>query len=191
MKFPVERARTQALVKDSLKQSDYEAIYKLKSTIEANYPDNIKDGVWLPLIKSALYLHQYNDVIMLGDRMIHESYDAIYLMLLAALANNDIFTAMSIIKRSQLLNSPDVKSYLEIDGANYHLLINCPKDQSKALILCNLIEGMIKETAGSITKEYIAIRLCDLIDVIYEIGYDEEIVLELANIVKVLFLTMN
>ena len=116
-----------------------------------------------------------------------------YYILLSCLVNNDIFHALSIIKRSKIINYPETKRYLEADGANLSLVLgmtNKDLDLKLLIIIVNLINGIgIEMMMGINTSlEYIFGRMLELVDQLYEMGYPIEIIEELTIKVKMLFL---
>lgn len=196
MKFPVESARIVGTVKRALESEDYIKIYKLKDEMFLNYDDLKETIVFNELVKSAFYLKCYDEVILIGEELLkreYESHEELYYVLLATLANSDIYHAASIIKRSKILSHPTMKEYLISDGANYSTLLKISYKTPSILLLLiivNLINGLLVEaTLGmDLTIEYIFGRLLELIDQLYELGYHESIIEELTEKVKMIFL---
>lgn len=196
MKFPKEVARIVGIVKQSCKQEDYKEIYKLKDEMFLNYDDLKDDSVFNSLVKSAFHLGMYDEDVLIGEELLkrgYESHEALYYILLSCLANNDIYHALSIIKRSKIINHPETKKYLANDGANYSLLLGLSHKTPSILLLLiivNLINGIgIEMMLGlDVNLEYIFGRMLELIDQLYEMGYHIEIINELTKVVKMIFL---
>ena len=196
MKFPKEVARIVGIVKQACNQEDYKEIYKLKDELFLNYDDLKDDSVFNSLVKSAFHLGMYDEDILIGEELLkrgYESHEALYYILLSCLANNDIYHALSIIKRSKIINHPETKKYLANDGANYSLLLGLSHKTPSILLLliiANLINGIgIEMMLGlDVNLEYIFGRMLELIDQLYEMGYHIEIINELTKVVKMIFL---
>ena len=79
------------------------------------------------------------------------------------------------------------------DGANYSNLLRISYKTPSVLLLfiiVNLINGLIVEAnlGIEITLEYIFGRMLELIDQLYELGYHNDIISELTEKVKMIFL---
>lgn len=196
MKFPVEIAKIYSIVKRAEESEDYLKIYKLKDEMFSNFEDFKETQVFDELVKSAFYLKLYDEVILIGEELLkreYESHKELYYVLLATLANNDIYHSLSIIKRSKILLHPTMKEFLISDGANYSTLLKISNKNQNVLLLLiivNLINGLLVEvTLGmNMTLEYIFVRLLELIDQLYELSYPKTIVDELTEKVKMIFL---
>lgn len=196
MKFPQEIAKIVANVIRAKEKQEYLNIFKLKSEILSCIDELRKTEVLDELIISAFNLKYYNEVILIGEELLKVEYETdkgMYYILLSCLVNNDIYHALSIIKRSKLINHPEIKRYLETDGANLSLVLgmsNKDFNLKMLIIIVNLINGIgIEMMMGIDTSlEYIFGRMLELIDQLYEMGYPLEIIEELTNKVKMLFL---
>ena len=185
MKFPVEIVRIIGKVKRYKESEDYLSIYKLKGEMLENFEALKEDIVFNELVKSAFYLKIYDEAILLGEEL--------YYVLLSTLASNDIYHAFSIIKRSKVITHPANEQYLISDGANYSNLLRISYKTPSVLLLfiiVNLINGLIVEAnlGIEITLEYIFGRMLELIDQLYELGYHNDIISELTEKVKMIFL---
>lgn len=196
MKFPVEIVRIIGKVKRFVESEDYLAIYKMKDEMFLNYEDLKEEIVFNELVKSIFYLKMYDEVVLTGEELLkrgYESHEELYYVLLATLANNDIYHAFSIIKRSKIINHPSTQEYLVSDGANYSKLLKVSYKMPSILLLLiivNLINGLMVEInlGINITLEYIFGRMLELIDQLYELGYHKDIIDELTEKVKMIFL---
>lgn len=196
MKFPVEIVRIIGKVKRYKESEDYLSIYKLKGEMLENFEALKEDIVFNELVKSAFYLKIYDEAILLGEELLkrgYESHEELYYVLLSTLASNDIYHAFSIIKRSKVITRPANEQYLISDGANYSNLLRISYKTPSVLLLfiiVNLINGLIVEAnlGIEITLEYIFGRMLELIDQLYELGYHNDIISELTEKVKMIFL---
>ena len=196
MKFPVEIVRIIGKVKRYKESEDYLSIYKLKGEMLKNFEALKEDIVFNELVKSAFYLKIYDEAILLGEELLkrgYESHEELYYVLLSTLASNDIYHAFSIIKRSKVITHPANEQYLISDGANYSNLLRISYKTPSVLLLfiiVNLINGSIVEAnlGIEITLEYIFGRMLELIDQLYELGYHNDIISELTEKVKMIFL---
>lgn len=196
MKFPQDIARITASVIRAKEKQEYLEVFKLKSEILSHIDELRKTDVLDELLISAFNLKYYDEVILIGEELLKVEYETnkgLYYILLSCLVNNDIYHALSIIKRSKIINHPETKRYLEADGANLSLVLgmaNKDFDLKLLIIIVNLINGIgIEMMMGINTSlEYIFGRMLELVDQLYEMGYPIEIIEELTIKVKMLFL---
>ena len=112
--------------------------------------------------------------------------------LASCLALDDINLAKSYLKRSKLLNDNYVNEMIIEDGANYSNILNAENvDDIPCLLLINYIKEYDKE-GKDVEKEFkqedIRIyKYFEMIDNIYLLNYDSEIVDYMINIGKLLF----
>jgi len=194
MKFPKERVVLNNKIKEYLKQKQYIEIIKMKNEILDSL-HILDDYTYCVLIKSAFLLGDFNNVVLIYSELFNrkiESYKLTYYGLLGLLANIDIYQALSFIKKSELLNKPEVREFFMKDGANYsNILVSGKLDLyfPLTLVLVNFIEGIAKELVGNldIDSEYILFRFFDLVNMLYEIGYPDEIIQKLTFALKIIF----
>ena len=194
MKFPKERVTINAKIKEHLKNQEYFEILKLKDEIFENL-ESLDEYSIETLIMVAFHLGDFDQVIIIYSELFKrgmESFAISYYGFLAMLANTDIFQAVSYIKKSELLNQNAIKEYFLSDGANYSNILFLGKVDAYgplALVLVNFINGISKEVVGNveIDSEYILFRFFDLINMLYEIGYPDEIISKLTKALKIIF----
>lgn len=194
MKFPKERVTINAKIKEHLKNQEYFEILKLKDEIFENL-ESLDEYAIETLIMVAFHLGDFDQVIIIYSELFKrgmESFAISYYGFLAMLANIDIFQAVSYIKKSELLNQNAIKEYFLSDGANYSNILFLGKVDAYgplALVLVNFINGISKEVVGNveIDSEYILFRFFDLINMLYEIGYPDEIISKLTQALKIIF----
>jgi len=194
MKFPKERVVITTKIKDYLKENNYFEILKMKDEIFQNI-DTLDAFPLETLIRAAFILGDFNQVVLIYTECFKqgkESFILTYYGLLGFLANVDIFHAISYIKKSELLNQAAIKEFFLNDGANYSNILNFAKLNTYfplALILVNFVEGIAKEVVGrdDVDSEYILFRFFDLINMLYEIGYPDEIIAKLTGALKIIY----
>lgn len=195
MKFPKEKVRIIQIVNSHKKNRDYRAIIMMKEDIMKQIEELQDTKVVDDLMMSMFYLNRYDELIILGEELNKKEYESwreLYYLLLACLGNSDIFYGMSIIKRSKILSDAKIKEFYRDDGSNY-LNIGFTNElktiEKLVLILVNFIEGLIVITQNKfvVDKEFLAIRILEMLDTLYELGSPEEIIEELTDKIKMMF----
>lgn len=195
MKFPKEKVRIIQLVKMYEDKEDYISIYKMKDEMLSLYEELSETNVYNSLTLSSFNLRYFDETILIGEELLkkgYESFSSTLYVLLSCLGCCDIYHALSIIRRSKILNIPDINSYLATDGANYFNILKFDSnngDIGLALVVANFIVGLSKEISNEkeIEKEYILIRAFEVIDTLFEIGYSETSINKLTNALKMMF----
>lgn len=195
MKFPKEKVRIIQIVNSHKKNRDYRAIIMMKEDIMKQIEELQDTKVVDDLMMSMFYLNRYDELIILGEELNKKEYESwreLYYLLLACLGNSDIFYGMSIIKRSKILSDAKIKEFYRDDGSNY-LNIGFTNElktiEKLVLILVNFIEGIIVITQNKfvVDKEFLAIRILEMLDTLYELGSPAEIIEELTDKIKMMF----
>jgi len=195
MKFPKEKVRIIQIVNSHKKNQDYRAIIMMKEDIMKQIEELQDTEVVDDLMMSMFYLNRYDELIILGEELNKKEYESwreLYYLLLACLGNSDIFYGMSIIKRSKILSDAKIKEFYRDDGSNY-LNIGFTNElktiEKLVLILVNFIEGLIviAQNKFVVDKEFLAIRILEMLDTLYELGSPEEIIEELTDKIKMMF----
>lgn len=140
-------------------------------------------------IKDLFYQEKYSEVIKIYNQLNEkEIYDFKYLYygLLSCIGLDDIYLALSMIKKYPLISEPEIKSYLEEDGANFINLLKLEEDIQKTLFVCLYLQG--NKDNESILKNIEAnINYFELIGSLYELGYNNNVIKELTNIGHMIF----
>lgn len=194
MKFPKDRVIINSKIKEFLENKDYYAILKMKDEI-LDKAGVLDEYSYNTLIKVAFVLGDFDRAIVIFSSLFQqdiENYILLYYGFLCMLANTDIYQAKSYINKSELLKDPAVQEYFLKDGANYSNIKHLSKidiNYTLTLILINFIEGISKEVTGDIEidNEYILFRFFDLINMLYELNYPDEIINELTIALKIIF----
>ena len=196
IKFPKEKIQLVNRIYDAYELDNNQLIYSLKDEILANLNLLSDEKVLDILLEATFNLYLFEDVIMLGDELIkqnYESFDLYYYSLLSYIALVDIYQAKNLIRRSKLLNTEGIKYYYSHEGANYSNILGLSYGLFEQAALCLLIINFVcevsSEMAGNISvdQEYLLYRFFDLINMVYELGYDDDVIIELERVLKIVF----
>ncbi len=195
MKFPKEKVRIIQIVNSYKKNQDYHAIIMMKEEIMKQIEELQDTQVIDDLLMSMFYMNHYDELIILGEELNkkeYESWTGLYYLLLACLGNSDIFYGMSIIKRSKILLDEKIKEFYSEDGLSYlsiGLTNKLTTTEKLGLILVNFMEGLFVPSQNKfvMNKEFLAIRVLEMLDTLYELGSSEEIINELTDKIKMIF----
>ena len=194
MKFPREKVTIETKIKELIKSNDLNSIRSMTEDVFTNI-EILDSFVVDNLFKAYFSIKDFDKVVLLYSRLevLNKlTFGATYYMLLSLLANNDLYLALSNISKNNLLKLPKYSKYLITGGANYtNLLYASFSDDfiSLALILVNFLANLKKEkeNLNEFTEEEILYGLFDLINRLYERGYQDEIIEELAAALKTIF----
>lgn len=196
MKFPQESALITRNIKTLFLDCDYQAVCQYKNQLFDNFEMVKKFKVFEMLVISAFNLGYYDEVILIGEELLkreYESNEELYYVLLSCLANDDIFHGLSLIKRSRIINNPLNEQYLSSDGANYSYLLQLP-DKDNSFVLLFLIVLLIKAIGKeynmglNVDKRYIFDRFVEEVDLLYEMGYDKNIIDKLSEAIEKIYI---
>ncbi len=194
MRFPKQKVQITHEINDNLSRGDYFGVFKLKDKILDN-SEELDKKVFGDLLSSTFIIGNFDDVVLIASELKKkgiETYDTLYYSLLALIANEDIYQAMSIIKKSIILNAAEVKELRLEGGANYTNILSYADNFpgfTLLLLIVNYLEGIIQESAGKIevNREYLLFRFFDLINLVYELGYPLKIIQDLSAVMKIIF----
>lgn len=194
MRFPKEKVLITTQFNDLKKKNDIFGIAKMKDQVLENY-EVLEPNIFSKLVSSTFIIGNFDDTIKIGNELIAkniETFDILYYTLLSLIARTDIYQAMSLIKKSKILNLEEIKKFHSLEGANYSNLLNFSAALSSStltLLVVNFIEGIAREMTGNIDvdRDYLLFRFFDLINMVYEIGYPYEIIEELSKAIKLIF----
>ena len=198
MIFPLEVVKLKNKVDELKLKEDYQAIYKLRHEI-IDLLDQVKEihpEILDDLVMSTYYIGDIDRTIMLGDEFAkigHESFIQVYFMLLAFFASCDIYRAVSLVKRSKILNEGEIKLYLTKEEVSFSSLIRFDTEVDKclAITLASLTLEISKEMIiiEVIDKSYLFYRLFDCINLLNELGFSREVVLKLSDDIRNVFMS--
>lgn len=191
IEFPKEILSLNRIINDAIDCDDYDVIYKNKDLINDSFEYFKNTDIYVYLVKSYFYKEKYESVIMLVTELLRKEYERLecyYFLILSCLAVEDVYQGASIVKKSRLLNSPEIVIYWN-DEATYSSLINCDDDLKKAGLMVQFLMELVKEITFGAPKEdgYIGLRYFELVNTLLEIGFSEEFIKELINIANVIF----
>ena len=174
---------------------DYLSIAALRHKVFDNI-DLYKKTEVIYQVASALFFGRFfEETISFIDELRKKEVETMlysFYYLASCLALDDINLAKSYLKRSKLLNDNYVNEMIMEDGANYSNILNAENvDDIPCLLLINYIKEYDKE-GKDVEKEFkqedIRIyKYFEMIDNMYLLNYDSEIVDYMINIGKLLF----
>lgn len=208
MKFPKEKAVIIGKIKGYLDDGDTKSIIQMEEEIIANIDDLQNDTLTvyeltfevnmtvLDILIYKLYsIGDTNKVIAIGDEYLkheYESYLVIYYMLLSYIGNEDIYQAVSLIRRSKLLNREDVKAYYSGDDPHYSMISTIDGDVYHTLALVMVVYSLeiAKESVivKQVNKDYLLFRLYDVFNLMSELLYPVEVILKMSEDIGIVFL---
>lgn len=208
MKFPKEKAVIIGKIKGYLDDGDTKSIIQMEEDIIANIDDLQNDTLTvyeltfevnmtvLDILIYKLYsIGDTNKVIAIGDEYLkheYESYLVIYYMLLSYIGNEDIYQAVSLIRRSKLLNREDVKAYYSGDDPHYSMISTIDGDVYHTLALVMVVYSLeiAKESVivKQVNKDYLLFRLYDVFNLMSELLYPVEVILKMSEDIGIVFL---
>lgn len=194
MKFPKQKVLITHEVNACLAHDDYFGIFKMKDKILENSSE-LDKKIFGDLMFSTFIIGNFDDVVLIYSELKKkgiETYLTLYYNLLSLIANDDLFQAVSTIKKSTILAASEIKELYQEDGANYsNLLFYADHYDSLTLLLLivNYINGIVRESTGAkeINRELLLFRFFDLINLVYELGYPLKIIQELSFVMKIIF----
>ena len=194
MKFPKQKVLITHEVNECLEREDFFGIFKMKNRILEN-ADIIDKKIFGDLIFSTFIIGNFDDSVLIYSELKRkgvETYSTLYYALLSLIANEDLFQAASIIKKSEILSAPEIKDLHQDGGANYSNLLpfaDYHDSFTLLLLIVNYIKGIMRETSGmkEINRDLLLFRFFDLVNLVYEIGYPLKIIQELSSAMKIIF----
>lgn len=197
MKFPVESVKLSSKIKTYVFREEYDKVYKLKDEILNNleYFKEFDNEVLDDLIASTYLVGDIDRCILLSEELMNKEYESfmqIYYMILSYLSNEDIFGSLAMMRKSKILKDPETKSYYDSEEAHYSSLLRFDSDTYKALalVLCNFVIELSKESVfvKKIDKEYLFYRFFDVVNLLNEYGFSNNLVLKLSDDIRNVFI---
>lgn len=170
-------------VNELYQNKKYQEIILLKDDI-LRFPIE-EDDIFLfeKIIKSAFFLDKYSLIMELSNKLNssgYESYVIIYYSCLSFIALTNLYQANLYLMSSRLLSDASHKLLYASDGANYsNILAQDNKNGIYAMVMVNFVFGLCRETTRNnvnVNNEYLFYRVMDLLNVLVELNYPEEIV---------------
>lgn len=196
LKFPKDKAQYINLIKELKNNRDFYSIIKLADRLWENFELLRDTDVFDYLILSYFEIGDYQELIKNYHSLFNkdkESFTILYYTLASLIANVDIYQGMHIIRTSNILKEPTLEVFISREGANYTNLSNLDSetfgDVIIVLLLVNFIEAIARESLSQgISQEYLLYRFYDMINIILEIGFDDQTVNDLNEICQKIFI---
>lgn len=196
IKFPKDKVHFANKIKEAFNTKNYKFVTGFKQEILDNATVYLDTGIIDLLVEAYFEQGYFDDVVLVFDHLFHkaiETFDMIYHTLLSYLSYMDIYQARALIKKSKLLNKESIKQHFIDDGANYTKVIGLSDKQFNemgyCLIIVIFINELSKEMISSVTidSRYMFLRYFDMVNTVYELSGDENLVTELARVLNWLF----
>ncbi len=177
------------------KERNYLKIASLRHKVFENIDLYKKTDVIYQVTSSLFFGRFFEEVVSFVDELrkkeIEKTLYSFY-YLASCIALDDINLAKSYLKRSKLMNDNYIKSIILEDGANYSNILNVEEiDDIPCLLLINYVNEYDKEgkdiEVDFKTEDIRIYKYFEMIDNIYLLNYDTEIVDYMINISKLLF----
>ena len=170
-------------VNELYQNKKYQEIISLKNNILKFTIEENDIFLYEKIIKSAFSLDKYSLIIELSNKLNssgYESYVIIYYSCLSFIALTNLYQANLYLMSSRLLSDASHKLLYASDGANYsNILAQDNKNSVYAMVMVNFVLGLCRETTRNnvdVNNEYLFYRVMDLLNVLVELNYPEEIV---------------
>ncbi len=192
IKFPKEEIVLVKEITEAFNNNNYELVIKYKDKI-LEYFDFLclsNPEIFLYLVISLFNLRKFQDVILINDEFFKRNYESfhIYFYVFASyLSFHDIFQAVQLIYRSKILQDESIRYYYSEDNTNFFNIFHLSKELydmcGDCLILVNFILELSKERILIKNRDdgYFVFRYFDLLNGLYEIGYEAEIINKIEN----------
>lgn len=196
IKFPKEKTKLINSFNDAFENQNYRKAIEFKDELLENFELLKTETIYDKLLEAYFNLYAFEEVVIIGDELIknaYESFDLYFYMLASLVSLVDIYRANALIKKSDLLNEDTIKFYYQNHGANYSNILTLSQhlffETTCCLLMVNYVLEVSKEVVGNIDldREYLLFRFFDLINMVYELGYDEWVIVKLEKTLKIMF----
>lgn len=196
IKFPKEKIKTLNEIYEAFDARDFKKITTYKDILLTSVDEFADTDAFDLLVEAFFELHGFEEIITIGDELFKQAYESIevlFHMLASFLALNELYQAKTIIRRSKILNMPEAKEVMAKENANFSKILALSRsyflDMAPCLLLANLINGLIEEEAKGveINMKMILMRYFDMINMIYEFGYDDEVIDKIEMVARIIF----
>lgn len=179
-------------INDLYANACYDEIDLLKDEIIEQI-DELKDSNCFIKVISALFMEKkYDDVIYFINSLMRKEINDLqfcFYYLVSSIAIGDVFIAKSYLRKLNIINSEKVKDFISDGGANYVNIKDQEFNDAIALLLINFIytyEQPFLQKKNT-EKQDLFFQYYEMIDTIYSLGYNDDIVDYLSNIGKMIF----
>ena len=195
MKFPKDEVRYKEQAKDLWKRRDYDLLWNTYHPYDDAIFDANNQIVQMALLETYFFKKEFLLAMELGRKIIVKKQDiprTITLVYLSSVALGDIVSGWIVGKISKVMEAEENKSYTEDDGANYSnitTLLEVDFDRAMMLFFHTWMRGLIKEEANNtkMDKMHYFIRYMDLMNIAFELGYNDKTIASLEKIREIIF----
>ncbi len=197
IKFPKDEVQIINDIEKMFNVNNYSGIVKQYNKIIDNIDMvlNIKPNTINIIIESLFYCRQFDTIITFVESLRNKGFEDFlwyFYAFASIIGNDDIYLAKTILKKSKLLNDPDIQFYYSEDGANYVNILGMNdcilEKQGPCLIMINFINDLIYESLQkAIDAEYVIMRAFDLINILCEDGASQELIELFINTLQIIF----
>jgi len=174
---------------------EYLQVAALRHKVFENIDLYKKTEVIYQVASSLFFGRFFEETISFIDELRKKEVESMiysFYYLASCIALDDINLAKSYLKRSKLMNDNYISEIISEDGANYSSILNVENiDDIPCLLLINYVNEFDKEgkdVEKDFKEEDIRVyKYFEMIDNIYLLNYDSEIVDYMINIGKLLF----
>lgn len=197
IKFPKEEVQFINDIEKMYNVNNYSGIVKQYNKIIDNIEIilNIKKDIIDIIVEALFYCRQFDTIITFVESLRDKGFEEFlwyFYAFASIIGNDDIYLAKTIIKKSKLLNDPDIQFYYSEDGANYVNILGMNDaildTQAPCLIMINFINDLIFESLQkTLNANYVVMRTFDLINILYEDGANQELIELFINTLQIIF----
>jgi hypothetical protein len=182
-----------------MQENDFASVFQLRFQVLSQWDrvsqwDNKMKLSIDKVLMAGFVLKQFKHTLIFGQQLLaknYESMEMLYYLLLSALGERDLYLALSLIKNSKILNEPEIAEYHVWENTNYTNILMLPIHSLYSrltLVLMVFCEGLGREQSYGSNQDanYLYVRWFDLLNMLYEMGYPEEMMEELKNITTII-----
>lgn len=197
IKFPKEEVQFINDIEKMFNVNNYSGIVKQYNKIIDNIEIilNIKKDIIDTIVEALFYCRQFDTIITFVESLRDKGFEKFlwyFYVFASIIGNDDIYLAKKIIKKSKILNDPNIQFYYSEDGANYVNILGMNEtvldNQAPCLIMINFINDLIFESLQkTLNENYVVMRAFDLINILYEDGASQELIELFINTLQIIF----
>ncbi|MGD9886972.1 MAG: hypothetical protein AB7T03_03295 [Bacilli bacterium] len=193
MKIPEEQKELATKLNNYLANKDYAKFYSFRYEVLEHFHDDL--DIVDELLMAGFVLKEFRNNLIFGQQLLAKNYESmamLYYMLLSCIGSLDLPMAFSLIKKSPILQKPEYQEFHNWENANYAHLLTLSSTSSFSqltLLLMVYCESLGRELSfDDLQKQdVLLVRWFDLLNMLYEMGYPEEILNELQKITTIIF----
>lgn len=196
IKFPKEKIQIVNQIQEAIINQDYPKIIAMKQMIIDKASELIDTDALAMLYEAHFQLRLFEDIIDITIKLQEqeiEGFGLAFYTIASYIALDEIYLAESFIRKYRLLQTNEIKYYYGKEEANYSHLLGLVVDDYEEVVLCllmvNYVYDVLRELGTEIleNKKILIIRFFDLINITFELGYDDFIIEELKSVMKIIF----